>query len=248
MYEKYDNNVKDIISAQNGDETMMEKLIKNNQGLIWSIVKRFSGRGYELEDLYQIACIGFIKCIKRFDTNFDVRLSTYAVPYILGEIKRYIQDDGPIKVSRALKELNAKIAVVEKEYFKKTGREISIEELAKEIGVTKEEITMALDSKSPVTSIYELNNCNDEDGLSVIEKLSTNIDEQSLVTNRIAINQLINGLDSRDKQIIYLRYYKGKTQTEVAKIIGVTQVQISRIEKKLLASMREKLTEKTIAV
>jgi len=231
MYEKYDNNVKDIISAQNGDETMMEKLIKNNQGLIWSIVKRFSGRGYELEDLYQIACIGFIKCIKRFDTNFDVRLSTYAVPYILGEIKRYIQDDGPIKVSRALKELNAKIAVVEKEYFKKTGREISIEELAKEIGVTKEEITMALDSKSPVTSIYELNNCNDEDGLSVIEKLSTNIDEQSLVTNRIAINQLINGLDSRDKQIIYLRYYKGKTQTEVAKIIGVTQVQISRIEK-----------------
>lgn len=133
MYEKYDNRMEDIIKAQNGDSEALEKLIENNQGLLWSIVKRFSGRGYELEDLYQIASLGFIKCIKKFDTNFEVRLSTYAVPYILGEIKRFIQEDGPIKVSRALKELNAKIAVVQKEHLRKKGKDIQVEELATEL-------------------------------------------------------------------------------------------------------------------
>ena len=133
MYERYDNQTENILKAQEGDSEALEKLIESNQGLLWSIVKRFVGRGYETEDLYQIACLGFVKCIKKFDTNFEVRLSTYAVPYILGEIKRYIQEDGPVKVSRALKELNCKIALVQKEYLKKTGREIGIEEIAKEI-------------------------------------------------------------------------------------------------------------------
>ena len=133
MFQKYENKVEDIIKAQNGDKIELERLIKDNNGLIWSIVKRFNGRGYEKEDLYQIGCMGFIKAIKKFDTNFDVRLSTYAVPYILGEIKRYIQEDGPIKVSRALKELNSKIAVVQHEYMRKKGKEIGIEELAKEL-------------------------------------------------------------------------------------------------------------------
>lgn len=133
MFQKYENKVEDIIKAQNGDTHALESLIKQNQGLLWSIVKRFTGRGFETEDLYQIASLGFIKCIKKFDTNFDVRLSTYAVPYILGEIKRYIQEDGPIKVSRALKELNSKIAVVQHEYMRKKGKEIGIEELAKEL-------------------------------------------------------------------------------------------------------------------
>lgn len=133
MYEKYDNRTEDIINAKNGDSKALEKLIEDNQGLLWSIVKRFGGRGYELEDLYQVASLGFIKCIKKFDTSFDVRLSTYAVPYILGEVKRYIQEDGPVKVSRALKELSAKIAVVQKENFKKTGQEMKLEEIAKEL-------------------------------------------------------------------------------------------------------------------
>ena len=133
MFQKYENKVEDIIKAQNGDIQALESLIKQNQGLLWCIVKRFTGRGFETEDLYQIASLGFIKCIKKFDTNFDVRLSTYAVPYILGEIKRYIQEDGPIKVSRALKELNSKIAVVQHEYMRKKGKEIGIEELAKEL-------------------------------------------------------------------------------------------------------------------
>lgn len=133
MYEKYDNQTSDIIKAQTGDSDALEKLIEDNQGLLWSIVKRFSGRGYELEDLYQIASLGFIKCIKKFDTNFEVRLSTYAVPYILGEIKRYIQEYGPIKVSRSLKELNLKIAVVQKEHLRKTGKDMQIEEISKEL-------------------------------------------------------------------------------------------------------------------
>ena len=133
MYEKYDNQVDVIIKAQNGDSDALEKLVEDNQGLLWSIVKRFTGRGHELDDLYQIASLGFIKCIKKFDTSFDVRLSTYAVPYILGEIKRYIQEDGPVKVSRALKELNAKIAVVQKEYLRTRGEDISVEEIAKEL-------------------------------------------------------------------------------------------------------------------
>ena len=133
MFQKYENKVEDIIKAQNGDTQALESLIKQNQGLLWSIVKRFTGWGFETEDLYQIASLGFIKCIKKFDINFDVRLSTYAVPYILGEIKRYIQEDGPIKVSRALKELNSKIAVVQHEYMRKKGKEIGIEELAKEL-------------------------------------------------------------------------------------------------------------------
>lgn len=133
MYEKYDNRVEDILKAQNGDNDALEKLIEDNKGLLWSIVKRFCGRGYETEDLYQIASLGFIKCIKKFDTNFEVRLSTYAVPYILGEIKRYIQEDGPIKVSRALKEINSKIAILQKERIRKTGQDMKIEEIAKEL-------------------------------------------------------------------------------------------------------------------
>lgn len=248
MYERYDNNVNEIVEAQEGNTSAMENLIQNNQGLIWSIVKRFNGRGYDSEDLYQIACLGFIKCIKKFDTSFDVRLSTYAVPYILGEIKRFIQDDGPIKVSRSLKELNSKIAMIQKEYLRKSGRDISIEDLAKELKVSKDDIIMALDSKSPVTSIYEYTNNQDEEGQNLLEKISSNIDEQTLVTNKIAITQLIKNLGEKERQVILLRYYKEKTQTEVAKILGVTQVQISRIEKKTLKEMKKKLTENPIAV
>lgn len=133
MYEKYENRKEDIISAQNGNEEAMEKLIEDNKGLIWSIVKRFNGRGFEVEDLYQIAILGFIKCIKKFDTSFEVRLSTYAVPYILGEVKRYIQENGPIKVSRAIYEMEYKINMIQKEHYRKTGQEMKIEELAKEL-------------------------------------------------------------------------------------------------------------------
>ena len=236
----YDNQVSDIVEAQNGNKSAMEKLINVNNGLIWSIVKRFLDRGYETDDLYQVAAMGFMKAIKKFDTSFEVKLSTYAVPYILGEIRRYIQTDGPIKISRSIKELLYKISEVEKEYLKK-GKEASIEEIAKEIGVSKEEIVIALESKKPVNSIYE--NEPDDDGVSIEDKLSTNIDEQTLITNKLVISELIENLGEREKQVILLRYFRGKTQTEVAKVIGVNQVQISRIEKKVLDSMKRKLTD-----
>ena len=131
MQEEFKNDVNDIIQAQEGNQEIMQKLIDYNKGLIWSIVKRFKDRGYELEDLYQVAVIGFIKCIKRFDTRFEVRLSTYAVPYILGEVKRYLRDDGPIKVSRSMKELGIKALEIQKEYFRKNGKEIKIEEIGR---------------------------------------------------------------------------------------------------------------------
>ena len=151
----YNNNTKEILEAQQGNHEIMSKLIESNSGLVWSIVKRFSGRGFELEDLYQIGVIGLIKSIKRFDTNFDVRLSTYAVPYILGEIKRFIRDDGPIKVSRSIKELSMKIKDIQREYINKTGEEIGINEIAKKLKIPKEDIAVALDAANPVESIYQ---------------------------------------------------------------------------------------------
>lgn len=219
----------------------MEKLIEDNNGLIWSIVKRFAGRGYELEDLYQIGTIGFIKSIKRFDTSFDVKLSTYAVPYILGEIKRFVRDDGMVKVSRGIKELACKIRDVQNRYLNNNGKEMTINEIAEELKVTKEEIAIAIDSLNPVISIYEDTYSNDEGGIGIEEKLKNDIDEVENLTNRISIRELIKDLNSRDKEVIILRYYKNKTQSEVSKILGVSQVQVSRIEKKILQSMRVKL-------
>lgn len=237
----YENTIQDIIDAQNGNQETMSKLVEENNGLIWSIVKRFQGRGYELEDLYQIGSIGFIKSIKRFDTSFDVKLSTYAVPYILGEIKRFIRDDGSIKVSRSIKELAMKIKDIEAKHLREKGEEITILQIAKELKVSKEEVAIALDSLRPTVSIYEDSYSNDEGGISFLDTLSTNVDEAEQLSNKLAIKQIIENLEEREKEIILLRYYKNKTQMEVAKILGISQVQVSRIEKKILNSMKLKL-------
>lgn len=239
----YNNTLESIMEAQNGNEKEMTKLIQENNGLIWSIVKRFAGRGYEIEDIYQIGCIGFIKAIKRFNSDFEVKLSTYAVPYILGEIKRFLRDDGPIKLSRSIKELNVKIKELQKEYLNKTGKEITLQELSKELKVSKEEIAMAIDSGTPIDSLENASyrdNKTDKT-ISLIDKISTNTDEALLISNKITIQQLIKDLEDREKEVIILRYYKEKTQMQVAKILGITQVQVSRIEKKVLNSMKVKL-------
>lgn len=236
----YETDREDIIAAQNGNQEKMEKILKDNNGLTWSIVKRFTGRGYEVEDLYQIGCMGFIKAIKRFDTSFDVKISTYAVPYILGEIKRFIRDDGLIKVSRSIKELSIKIKELEKEYMQKEGKEISINVLAEKLKVSKEEIAVAIDSSRTIESINDDNQ--DDDRMSKMETISTGKDEATMIINKISIKELIENLETREKEIIMLRYYKEKTQTEVAQILGITQVQVSRIEKRILTSMRSKLS------
>lgn len=220
----------------------MTELIENNKGLIWNIVKRFTGRGYETEDIYQIGCMGFIKAIKRFDTSFEVQVSTYAVPYILGEIKRFIRDDGIVKVSRSTKELAIKILELQKEHLNKTGEEITIMQLSEKLKISKEEITYALDCLRPVSSIYEETNGHGDDARTIIEKIGTGKDEQTSIVNRLALKQLIDNLGKREKEVILLRFYKEKTQSEVAKVLGITQVQVSRIEKKVLSSMKLKLT------
>lgn len=183
---------------------------------------------------------GFIKSIRRFDTNFEVQLSTYAVPYILGEIKRFIRDDGPIKVSRSTKELCVKIREVQKEYLNKKGEEIKIEEIAKILKVSKEEIAVALDSVNCVDSIYDTNYKDDNEG-NILDKIPSNNDGEKNLIDKIVLKDAIERLNERDKKIILLRYYKGSTQMQVAKILGISQVQVSRIEKKVLSDMRRML-------
>ena len=240
----YENDMKIIERAQNGSKEDMTKLIEDNSRLVWSIVRRFNGRGYDIEDLYQIGSIGLIKAIQRFDTSFEVRLSTYAVPYILGEIKRFIRDDGPIKVSRSIKELNVKIQELKKHYLITKGREITIEEIAKELKVDKDDIIIAMESNNSIESIEGTSNQSDKEGkkLSILDKISTGKNEEEIITNKIVIKQLLKELDERDRKIILLRFFKEKTQTEVARILGISQVQVSRIERKVLDKMKNKLT------
>jgi len=233
------NQAEKIKAAQNGDEQAMSLLIEENNGLIWSIVKRFLDRGYDKEEIYQIGSMGFIKAIKRFDANFEVKLSTYAVPYMLGEIKKFLRDDGPIKVSRSIKELASKVKQVQREYIEKTGEEITINKMAEILNTTKEEIAVAQEYTRPIESINE--DIYEDGRESKIEKISTGKDEMAQLVDSIVLKQLINDLDKREKQIVILRYYKNKTQCQVAETLGITQVQVSRIEKKILSNMREKL-------
>ncbi len=238
----YEIKNEEILKAQNNDKDAMANIIEINSGLLWSIVKRFLGRGYDAEELYQIACIGFIKSIKRFDTSLNLKLSTYAVPYIMGEIKRFIRDDGPIKVSRSIKELSSKIKEIQREYLCKKGEEISLSKLAEILKVSKEEIAMAMESERPIDSIDIEINDNESNGETKVSKISNGRDETAILIDKLCINNLIKELDKREQEIILLRYYRGKTQTEIAKMLGINQVQVSRLEKKILSIMREKIS------
>lgn len=236
----YEVETEEIIKAQNKSEEALTNLVEKNSGLVWSIVKRFSGRGHSTEDLYQIGCIGLIKAIQRFDANYNAKLSTYAVPYIIGEIKRFIRDDGPIKVSRSIKELAMKIIELQRENLNKTGKELQINELAKILGIEKENIVVAMDAIRRPESIDE--EIYDEvGGETKASRISTNKDETEKTINKICVQELIEELNEDEKQIILLRYYKGKTQSEVAQRLKISQVQVSRIEKRTLLKMRSKI-------
>ena len=234
------NNMENIKLAQTGNHEKMEELVKSNSGLIWNIIKRFSGRGYELDDLYQIGAIGLIKAIKRFDTNLEVQLSTYAVPYILGEIKRFIRDDGIIKVSRQIKELNYKIKSISSEYLSKYGEEIKVSKLADLLEVSKEEIAAAIESSVSIDSI-DSNETNSEDNRTLIDKIANTKDEYNTLVNSLDLKKAISELNDRERKIVLLRFYKEQTQSQVGKILGITQVQVSRIEKRVLEKMKMKL-------
>lgn len=236
----YEVETEEIIKAQNKSEEALTNLVEKNSGLVWSIVKRFSGRGHSTEDLYQIGCIGLIKAIQRFDANYNAKLSTYAVPYIIGEIKRFIRDDGPIKISRSIKELAMKIIEIQRENLNKTGKELQINELAKRLGIEKENIVVAMDAIKRPESIDE--EIYDEvGGETKASRISTNKDETEKTINKLCVQELIEELNEDEKQIILLRYYKGKTQAEVAQRLKISQVQVSRIEKRTLLKMRSKI-------
>ena len=219
----------------------MTRLVNDNQGLIWNIVRRFTGRNYEIEDLYQIGCMGFVKAIKRFNTDFDVQFSTYAVPYILGEIKKFIWDDGIIKVSRSVKELGIRIKQIQNEYIKKNQEEMSLGQLSKELNVDKEEIIFAMEAQRPIESIHQEEKNDDNNKRKLADRISSQENQESTIVNKMILNQVIDELKARERQIIILRFYREKTQTEVGKLLGISQVQVSRIEKNVLEKMKQKL-------
>ena len=194
----YDNKVEDILKAKFGNDEKMAELVTNNSNLIWNIVTRFKDRGYDMQDLYQIGCIGLIKSIKKFDTNFDVKLSTYAVPYILGEIKRFLRDDGIIKISRSTKELSCKIKMIQKDYLDRTGQDIKLDELVKILKVSREEIALAIDSSNQPESIDK--SINGDDDFCLLDKLKSNVDEEKQVINKIIVKDLLNKLDEKSKK------------------------------------------------
>ena len=226
-----------INRAHQGDKLARDKILIENTGLIWSIVRRFLNRGHEGEDLFQIGCIGMLKAIDRFDTEFDVAFSTYAVPMIAGEIRRFIRDDGIVKISRKIKENQMKIMHQREIYINEKKQEPTIEELEKVCDLTKEEIVMAMDASRNVESIdKEMYSKDSAYTLMDLAEDDTNIEE--MVLNKIMVQQLMDMLESKERKIINLRYFKNKTQSPVAKEMGMTQVQVSRLEKKILNSMR----------
>ena len=226
-----------INRAHQGDKLARDKILIENTGLIWSIVRRFLNRGHEGEDLFQIGCIGMLKAIDRFDTEFDVAFSTYAFPMIAGEIRRFIRDDGIVKISRKIKENQMKIMHQREIYINEKKQEPTIEELEKVCDLTKEEIVMAMDASRNVESIdKEMYSKDSAYTLMDLAEDDTNIEET--VLNKIMVQQLMDMLESKERKIINLRYFKNKTQSQVAKEMGMTQVQVSRLEKKILNSMR----------
>ncbi len=230
-----------IEAAKNGDIAARDMIVEENIGLVHSIVRRFAGRGYEAEDLFQIGCIGLVKSIQKFDTSFEVKFSTYAVPMIMGEIKRFIRDDGIIKVSRSIKELGIKALSFRENIIKETNREPTVREISEKLGASPEDVAMALDAGLRPESINAVGPDCDGDGKTLGERLESKDDCESMVINRVLVRELLQMFDERENKIIILRYFKQKTQSEIAKIMGISQVQVSRIEKKVLTAMREKL-------
>ncbi len=231
-----------IEKAKNGDTEAQTTLVKNNVGLVWSIVRRFQNRGYETDDLYQIGCIGLIKAINKFDVSYEVQFSTYAVPMIIGEIKRFIRDDGIIKVSRSLKDTYNKARVAREILSKEHGREPSLNEIAEYLSITVEDLVVAMDAGAEPESLYATVSEGDNSPILLIDRIDCqkNNDEIDLI-DKIALRQVIDTLNPREKQIIILRYFKQKTQVQIARMLGVSQVQVSRLEKKILKQLRQKI-------
>ena len=226
-----------IAKAQQGDKAASELLVTENAGLIWSVARRFIGRGTEADDLYQLGCLGFIKAVEGFDLNFGTQFSTYAVPKIAGEIRRFLRDDGAVKVSRSIKEQALVIRTVRSQLSTTLGREPAVSEIAEQTGFSPEEIALA---ENATASTESINRQTGDDGFS-LENILTDTESEEVLVEKISLRQAIERLPEREKNVIKLRYFHGLTQERVSKVLSVSQVQVSRIEKKALAKLRELL-------
>lgn len=223
-----------ILRSQQGDQQASEQLVTENAGLIWSVAKRFLGRGTEADDLYQLGCLGFLKAVEGFDLNYGTQFSTYAVPKISGEIRRFLRDDGALKVSRTVKEQAATIKIARAALTASLGREPTLTELTQKTGLTPEEIAFAEAATAATESIQrELG----EEGFA-LEQILTDTESEEVMVERISLRQAIARLPEKEKTVIQLRYFHSLTQERVAKVLGVSQVQVSRIEKKAIQSLR----------
>jgi len=231
-----DEQIKELIyQSQEGDKNARDTLVENNVRLVWSVVQRFINRGYDPDDLFQIGSIGLIKSIDKFDLTYDVRFSTYAVPMIIGEIQRFIRDDGSLKVSRSLKEIGNKIRRKKDELTKELGRSPTVTEIADALEITPEEVVHAQEAAKSPQSIHETVFENDGDPITLLDQIA---DSDSKWFDKITLQDAIRNLDERERVIVYLRYYKDQTQSEVAERLGISQVQVSRLEKKILKEMK----------
>lgn len=233
------NNEQLLIRAKEGDKSAKDKLVSDNLGLVHHIVKRFIGRGVDAEDLFQIGSIGLLKAIDHFDMQFGVQFSTYAVPMIQGEIKRFMRDDGMIKVSRSIKENSFKINKAVNEYMQKYGKEPTVLTLCEETRLSKEDIVMALEATTEVESIYKTVPGSEGNDQFLVDKLAGKKDEDEKIINKVLLGQLLNTLGGVEKELLRLRYFEDKTQVQVAQILGISQVQVSRLEKKILMGLRK---------
>lgn len=238
----YNDNMELIKKAKDGDKLALDYLVEMNLPLVSSLSKKFLNRGYEYDDIFQIGCIGLVKAINNFDNSFNVKFSTYAVPMIVGEIKRFLRDDGIIKVSRSIKTIAKKIHYDKDTLAKTLGREPTVEELSEFSGIDKEEIITALEASNNMQYLYDTIHHDDGAPVLLIDKLSEDYEEDTEVLDKIALKEALGKLDNKSRQIIMLRYFKDKTQIEVAKMLGISQVQVSRIEKRVLKKMKEKLS------
>lgn len=229
-----------IKRSRAGDKLAREQVIKENMPLVYSIVRRFAGRGYDAEDLSQIGAIGLIKAVDNFNMNFEVKFSTYAVPVISGEIKRFLRDDGMVKVSRTLKENGIRVRRVAEALAAELGRDATLEELSAATEMKREDIVLALEAGNEVESLHKTVYQKEGSEISLMERIPSEKDEAETVVNQLLLEQLLAELDEQEKKLIELRYFEEKTQTQIAEILGLSQVQVSRMEKRVLGNMRKK--------
>ena len=227
--------------SHQGDIEARDTLFKENTGLIYSVAKRFLGRGVEMEDLFQIGSIGLLKAVDHFDPSYEVRFSTYAVPMIVGEIKRFLRDDGILKVSRSLKENCGRIYQAKEKLEKELGREPGLDEIAAEVELSLEEVILALESTAEVESLHKTIYQGDGNDISLMDRLPEKENGQEQALDRIFLDEMLQSLDARERQLIGMRYFQNRTQTEIAAELGVSQVQVSRMEKRILKKLKEKI-------